>query len=47
MIPFTLRIDEELKKKLEQLAYEDKRSLNMLINIILENYVKEKEKKDI
>lgn len=45
MIPFTLRIDEELKKKLEQIAYEDKRSLNMLINIILENYVKEKEKK--
>ena len=37
MIPFTLRIDEELKKKLEQIAYEDKRSLNMLINIILEN----------
>lgn len=45
MIPFTLRIDEELKKKLEQIAYEDKRSLNMLINIVLENYVKEKEKK--
>lgn len=46
MIPFTLRIDEEIKKKLEEIAYKEKRSLNMMINIILENYVKENEKKD-
>lgn len=46
MIPFTLRIDEEIKKKLEEIAYKEKRSLNMMINIILENFIKENEKKD-
>ena len=43
MIPYTLRIEEELKKKLEDIAYEEKRSLNMMINVILEKYVKERE----
>lgn len=46
MIPYTLRIDEELKKKLEDIAYKEKRSLNMMINIILEKYVEEQKKKD-
>lgn len=46
MVPYTLRIDEELKKKLEDIAYEEKRSLNMMINVILEEYVKTKEKKE-
>lgn len=44
MVPYTLRIDEELKKKLEDIAYKEKRSLNMMINVILEEFVKEKEK---
>lgn len=42
MVPYTLRIDEELKKKLEEIAYKEKRSLNMMINIILEQYVEDK-----
>lgn len=46
MVPYTLRIDEELKKKLEEIAYNQKRSLNMMINVILEEYVKEQEKKE-
>ncbi len=46
MVPYTLRIDEELKKKLEDIAYEEKRSLNMMINVILEEFVKTKEKKE-
>lgn len=46
MIPYTLRIDEELKKKLEEIAYEEKRSLNMMINVILEEFVKQKEKEN-
>lgn len=46
MIPYTLRIDEELKKKLEEIAYNEKRSLNMMINVILEKYVEEQEKKE-
>lgn len=46
MVPYTLRIDEELKKKLEDIAYEEKRSLNMMINVILEDFVKQKEKKE-
>lgn len=44
MIPYTLRIEEELKKKLEEIAYKEKRSLNMMINVILEEFVKQKEK---
>ena len=46
MIPYTLRIDENLKKKLEEIAYKEKRSLNMMINVILEEYVEEQEKKE-
>lgn len=46
MVPYTLRIDEELKKKLEDIAYEEKRSLNMMINVILEEFVKQKEKEN-
>lgn len=46
MIPYTLRIDEELKSKLEIIADKEKRSLNMTINKILEDYVKEKEEEE-
>lgn len=46
MVPYTLRIDEELKAKLENIAYKQKRSLNMMINVILEKYVEEQEKKE-
>lgn len=45
MIPYTLRIDEELKRKLEEIADKEKRSLNMTINKILEDYVKNQEQK--
>ena len=42
----TLRMDEELKKELDNLALKENRSLNNLIVTILINYLeKEKEKK--
>lgn len=44
-IPTTVRIPEELKSDLEQIAERESRSLNNLINIILQSYVsKNKEK---
>lgn len=46
MVPYTLRIEEELKKKLEEIAFKEKRSLNMMINVILEEFVKQKEKEE-
>lgn len=54
MIQYPLRIPKELKEKLEQMAIEDKRSLNSFLNKILydvskntkskESYLKNKEK---
>ena len=40
----TLRTKEEIKKMLDMIALEENRSLNNLINTILINYLKEKEK---
>ena len=44
-IPTTVRIPEELKSDLEQIAERESRSLNNLINIILQSYVSENKKK--
>lgn len=38
-IPTTVRIPEELKQNLEKIAKRENRSLNNLINIILQAYV--------
>lgn len=40
-IPTTVRIPEELKSNLEEIAKRENRSLNNLINIILQSYVNE------
>lgn len=40
-IPTTIRIPEKLKHDLEKKAIADNRSLNNLINIILQSYIKE------
>ena len=40
----TLRTKEEIKKMLDMIALEENRSLNNLINTILINYLKDKEK---
>ena len=45
IVPTTLRIEEELKEDLEEIALKDKRSLNNLINFILEKYVEEVKEK--
>ena len=45
-VPTTLRIDEDLKEDLEFIAEREKRSLNNLINYILEKYVDENKKND-
>lgn len=39
-IPTTIRIPESLKNSLEEIAKKDNRSLNNLINIILQSYLK-------
>ena len=38
-----IRIDKIIKQKLDNIALDEKRSLNNLVCLILENYVKEKE----
>lgn len=40
-IPTTVRIPEELKTDLEEISKRENRSLNNLINIILQSYVNE------
>ncbi len=44
MISTNLRIDENLWRKLKEIAFEEKRSINSQINYIIEKYVEEKEK---
>lgn len=39
MVNYPLRIDGELKEQLKEMAKRDKRSLNKLIEFILEDYV--------
>lgn len=40
-----IRVDEELKKKLDMLALEEQRSLNNLVVLILTKYIEEREQK--
>ena len=44
-INFTLRMDSEVRKTLEELAKEDSRTLTSLINKILIEYIKSNKKK--
>lgn len=44
-IPFTLRIDIELKEKIEIIAIEEKRSINQEINKAIEEHIKKYEEK--
>ena len=46
IVPTTLRIEEELKEDLICIAEKEKRSLNNLINYILEKYVEEEKSKN-
>ncbi len=39
-----IRIDKIIKQKLDNIALDEKRSLNNLVCLILEKYIKEKEK---
>ena len=44
-IPLTLRIDEDLHKEIRKIAYEERRSINNIINFILRKYLEEKKTK--
>lgn len=41
MKPFTIRLEDELKTKLQKIAMEDERDLSSLIRKILGDYVRE------
>lgn len=41
-----IRISQEIQKKLAYIAREDRRSTNSFMEILLENYVKEYERKN-
>lgn len=41
-----VRIDEELKKKLDMIALNEQRSLNNLVVLILSKYLEEQENKE-
>ena len=45
-VPITLRIDEDLHEILRKIAFEDRRSINNIINMIIRKYIEEQEKKD-
>ncbi len=44
-VPLTLRLDENLHEKLRKISFEEKRSINNLINYIIEKYIEENESK--
>lgn len=44
-IPTTIRITEDLKQELEKIAKTENRSLNNLINIILQQYIANNKRK--
>lgn len=46
IIATLIRIDEELKESIEYYAEKEKRSFNKMVEYILEEYVKEQEKKE-
>ena len=41
-IPLTLRIDEDLHKSIRKIAFEERRSINNIINYIIRKYLEEK-----
>lgn len=43
-IPLTLRIDEDLHKKIRKIAFEERRSINNIINYIIRKYLEEEKK---
>lgn len=43
-IPITLRLDEDIHKIIRQQAFEERRSINNLINYIIRKYLEEKKK---
>lgn len=45
LVPFTLRIPEQLSNKVRILAKADKRSMNKELEYIIEKYIAEYEKK--
>ena len=46
IVPTTLRLEEELKEDLECIAEREKRSLNNLVNYVLEKFVEEDKNKN-
>ena len=45
-VKVSLSLDEEIVKKLRVLAEEDDRQLSSYINLVLRNYLREREKTD-
>ena len=45
-ISYTIRIDEELLEKVQEMANKDRRSVNQTFNVILEEYFKDNVKED-
>lgn len=45
-VTYTIRIDEELLKLVQEKANEERRSVNQTFNVIIEEYFKEQEKKN-
>lgn len=45
-ITYTIRIDEDLLKKVQEKATEERRSVNQTFNVIIEEYFTEQEKKN-
>lgn len=45
-ITYTIRIDEDLLKLVQEKANEERRSVNQTFNVIIEEYFKEQEKKN-
>lgn len=45
MIQYTFRIEEDLLKKVQEKAAKEKRSVNQMLNLILEEYFNNEEKK--
>lgn len=41
----TVRLDEDIHEKLRKIAFDERRSINNLINYILRKYIEENEKK--
>lgn len=44
-IPITLRLDEDLHNKIRKQAFEERRSINNIINYIIRKYIEEEERK--